>query len=64
MDGILVALAYETLNRVRKAGTHPEAQEACWLIINKWNRSLNPAMFREPGDAKLREWYGPECWRE
>jgi hypothetical protein len=60
MNNILVALAVQTL----KAGTHPEAQAACWLIIDKWNRSLNPRMYREPGDPELRAWYGPECWSD
>lgn len=35
-DQLIVALAYETLNRVRSAGTHRDAQDACWEIINWW----------------------------
>ena len=60
MDQLIVALAVQAL----KAGTHPEAIAASWLIIEKWNRMLCPQMYREPADPELRAWFGPECWRE
>jgi hypothetical protein len=60
MDELLVILAVQTL----KVDVRPEVQTACWLIIQKRNRTLSPHMYHEPGDPYLREWYGPECWRD